>query len=319
MSDTSVVKRVNEPSPAQLRALIEQAPDGILVADPDGRCSFVNEAACRLLGFARDEIIGRHFSELIPPEDVDRLLDTKAQLLKGGSQVGEWQLRRKDGTCLHVEVSTRILADGQWQGIVRDISERKAHERERETLFNQVETERRWLQAVLDALPLGVVLYHRDGKTLYNRRTEDLMGTQLSPTDGSAQQSSRVLSPDGRPVSLGELISTRVLRDEETIASEEFLIERRDGSRIPILGSAAPIRDDNDRVIGGIGVLQDLSERMRAEEIVRDKQRLLQSIFDILPVGVWLADATGHLVSHNPAGERIWGGARYVPIAEFGQ
>lgn len=49
-----------------------------------------------------------------------------------------------------------------------------------------------------------------------------------------------------------------------------------------------------------------------------EDERLLKAVFDILPVGVWIADATGRIVSNNPAGQRIWGGARHVPIAQFG-
>ena len=78
-----------------------------------------------------------------------------------------------------------------------------------------------------------------------------------------------------------------------------------------------PILDTDSRMIGGVGVFQDMSERMRQDEILREERRLLKSVFDILPVGVWIADRSGLLVGHNPAGERIWRGARYVPIARY--
>ena len=51
-------------------------------------------------------------------------------LLEGTIQVGEWRLRRKDGSFVPVEVSARILPDGRWQGFVRDITERKRIESE---------------------------------------------------------------------------------------------------------------------------------------------------------------------------------------------
>ena len=98
---------------------------------------------------------GRTILDLIPAEDVDRLLDSKAQMLSGRTHIAEWRLRRKDGTWLPVEVSAKILPDGQWQGIVRDISERKAQQAQREALLRELETERRWLQTVLDTLPIA--------------------------------------------------------------------------------------------------------------------------------------------------------------------
>ena len=310
--------RASEPGIGQLRSLVEQAPDGIFIADIDGRYTFVNEAGCRMLGYAREEIVGRAIVDLIPPQDVARLAASKAQMLGGRTHTDVWALRRKDGAWLPVEVSAKILSDGQWQAFVRDISERKAQE-EREALRRAAESDRQRLQKVLDILPLAVLFFQPDGQLFFNRHTEELLGMKLSPDGGSAQYASRILYPDGRPVPREQLVSARVLRGGEAVICEEYLVEGEHGSRIPVLGSAAPIRDPAGRVTGGIGVFQDISERMRMEAAVRASERLLKSIFELLPVGIWIADDSGRIVANNPAGERIWRGARYVPVAEFGQ
>ena len=312
MSYLSTPVCTREPGPDALRALVDLAPDAIFVAEPDGRLSFVNSAACRLLGCARSELVGRLVGELVPPEQLDCLKESSVEAT-------ECRLQRKDGTWVSVEAKARILDSGQWQGFVRDISERKAHEAEREALLARIDSDRQWLQTVLDTLPLGVLLFQPGGRLFFNRRTEELLGMRLSPTGGSAQYASRILYPDGAPVPPGHLPTARVLRDGVTIVAEEYRVQRPDGARTPVLGSAAPMRDAGGRVIGGVGVFQDMSERMRMEQAIRTNERLLKSIFDILPVGVWLADATGHLVNTNPAGERIWKGARYIPVEQFGQ
>jgi PAS domain S-box-containing protein len=204
-------------------------------------------------------------------------------------------------------------------GTIIDISERKAQEEERDALLQQVQSDRRWLQAVVDTLPLGMVLYHTDGRITFNRRTEELLGMRLSPGGGRAQYASRIHYPDGRPVPASELPIARVMRDGATILAEEYCIHHPDGPQIPVLASGAPIQDPQGHVIGAVGVFQDMSERMRMEEAIRDNERLLKGIFQILPVGVWVADASGRIVSNNPAGERIWRGARYVPVEQFGE
>jgi PAS domain S-box-containing protein len=115
-----------ERSEQRLRELIEQAPDGVFVADLEGRYTDVNAAACEMLGYSRDELVGKTIMDVIPPEEVPRLAATKQRLLEPGAvDIAEWTLRRKDGHRLAVEVSTKILADGRWQAFVRDISERK--------------------------------------------------------------------------------------------------------------------------------------------------------------------------------------------------
>ena len=117
-------------SRAQTRSLVEQAPDGIFVADLDGRYTDVNEAGCRMLGYTREEIVGKTIIDLIPAEDIERLWQSREVLLQGPIHVAEWRLRRKDGSYVPVEVSAKILPDGRWQGFVRDISERKRLEGE---------------------------------------------------------------------------------------------------------------------------------------------------------------------------------------------
>ena len=85
-------------SRAETRELLQNAPDGIFVADLDGRYTDVNRAGCEMLGYAREEMIGKTIVDLIPPEDVGRLAASKQHLLAGKAEVSEWRLLRKDGT-----------------------------------------------------------------------------------------------------------------------------------------------------------------------------------------------------------------------------
>jgi PAS domain S-box-containing protein len=117
-------------SEQRVRQLIGQAPDGIFVADLDGRYTDVNDAGCRMLGRAREEIVGRRITDFIPPEDEDRLWREKDRMMGGGVMTSEWLLRHHDGSYLPVEVSASVLPDGRWQALVRDITDRKRAEEE---------------------------------------------------------------------------------------------------------------------------------------------------------------------------------------------
>jgi len=109
----------------QICRLVEQASDGILIAGLDGHYIDVNQTACVMLGYSREEILGKSIFDFVPDTDVDRLRQDKERLQTGGILIAEWSLRRKDGTYLPVEVSAKILADGRWQAFARDITERK--------------------------------------------------------------------------------------------------------------------------------------------------------------------------------------------------
>jgi len=119
-----------EASRASARTLVEEAPDAVFVADLAGRYTDVNSAGCRLIGYSREEILRMTIADLILPTELDRLSRTRDRLLEGSTGVSEWTLRRKDGTEINTEVSAKIFPDGRWQGLVRDISERKRLVRE---------------------------------------------------------------------------------------------------------------------------------------------------------------------------------------------
>jgi len=63
----------------------------------------------------------------------------------------------------------------------------------------------------------------------------------------------------------------------------------------------------------------DITERKRAEEVLKEREALLRTIFETLPVGIWITDKQGRIIHGNPAGQQIWAGARYVGIDQFGE
>jgi PAS domain S-box-containing protein len=115
-------------SEGRFSQLIAQAPEGIFICDLEGRYLDVNAAGCRLLGRAREDIVGKNVVDFVPPEDVDRLWRVRDELKAGGVSVAEWLVRQPDGHYVPTEVSATILPDGQWQAYARDITERKRAE-----------------------------------------------------------------------------------------------------------------------------------------------------------------------------------------------
>jgi PAS domain S-box-containing protein len=139
----------------RLHDLIEQASDGVFVADLDGRYTDVNDAGCQMLGYRREDILSKTIMELLPEDDRPRLAEAKASLLAGGTIIDEWRIKRADGTYLPIEVSAKILSDGRWQAIVRDISARHELERATETMAKAVTGDAQSsVQAVLHTMAL---------------------------------------------------------------------------------------------------------------------------------------------------------------------
>jgi P-type Cu+ transporter len=126
------------------RNLIEQASDGIFLSDSTGRYVEVNSAGCRLLGYSREEILMKSLQEVtsIVSSRPLRLDDLKS----GKSFLSEREMIRKDGSLVSVEISAKQLSNGFFQGIVRDISERKQTE---EKILNQLKELQRWQKVTM--------------------------------------------------------------------------------------------------------------------------------------------------------------------------
>jgi len=112
------------------RALVEQASDGIFIADPHGHYIDVNSAGAEMLGYTREEILQRSIADIVTPEDLRRIPEEVARFAGGATVRSDWTFLRKDGSCFPGEVCGKQLPDGRLQGIVRDMTERKLAEEE---------------------------------------------------------------------------------------------------------------------------------------------------------------------------------------------
>ncbi len=156
-------------SDERYRILVEQAGDGIFVADPQGNYVDVNPAGCAMLGYTREEILKLNMKDLASSESQRKKPLQFNELQVRKSITTERMLVTKDGTLLPVEISGRVLDNGNFLGIVRDITERKHHELERDAIITvsaalrQATTKNEILNIILDQV---VSLFEADGAML---------------------------------------------------------------------------------------------------------------------------------------------------------
>ncbi|OKH37362.1 hypothetical protein NIES2119_14040 [[Phormidium ambiguum] IAM M-71] len=112
----------------QCETLIDLAPDAIFIADLNGIYTEVNHQACQLLGYSREELLGKSIADLIPQEDLLKLIAVRDFLIQGNTQIDTWTHLHKDGSRIPTEVSAKILPDGRWVAFVRDIRSRQQAE-----------------------------------------------------------------------------------------------------------------------------------------------------------------------------------------------
>lgn len=156
-------------SDSRYRTLVEQASDGIFVADPQGNYIDVNPSGCAMLGYTREEILALNMETLTSPESLQERPLQIDEMRAGRSVTVERELITKSKTALPVEISGKMLDNGNFLGIVRDITERKRHERERKAIITvsaalrQVTSRTETLTAILKQLE---ELFETDGVVL---------------------------------------------------------------------------------------------------------------------------------------------------------
>lgn len=116
-----------------------------------------------------------------------------------------------------------------------------------------------------------------------------------------------------------------------SIPGEPLHYAREDGVRVLVWGIATPLiaamtgllkrrAQRSLELERSNAVLETrIMEREHTEQMLRDKEGKLQTILESLPVGVWLIDAQGAITYGNQAGQKIWAGARYVGIPQYGE
>ncbi len=141
-------------------------------------------------------------------------------------------------------------------------------------------------QSALDAIPTGVCLCRPDSSLVrYNQRAVELWGRAPRFGDASEQYgpSFRRYGPGGEPLGFDATPVAAALRTGKPVLGAEVVIERPDGSHVPVLMNAAPLFDQTGRVEGAICSFQELTERKRAEDALRASQAELQSVINRTP------------------------------------
>jgi PAS domain S-box-containing protein len=250
-------------SMARIREVIELAPDGFFQADLDAHLTDVNQAACRMLGYDRNELIDKSIFDFIPAEDAPRLMAGRAELLAPG-QVGraEWTLIRKVGNFVPVEVSSNVLPDGRWQAFARDISERRRIEDERQVFVSFLENSADFI-GIAD--PAGKPVYINPAGRRMVGLPPDL------PIENT--QIPDYYSPDQRMFASDVIVRSMI--EQGRWHGETYFRNWQTEEAIPVSDEHFMIREPGTARILGMGTItRDISD---ARRIVAEREQLLAS------------------------------------------
>jgi PAS domain S-box-containing protein len=262
VTEQEATRRALGESRSRLELVVNHASDGIFLADPAGRWIDVNPAGCELLGYPREELIGRHVTELLAPEDLVRQPLRLDALEPEQTLIVRRLFRRRDGTRARVEASLRLLPDGRSIAVARDLSER-----ERATAAIEA-SERRFRRLVEHGWDV-IVLADAHGVIRYvTPSIERVLGYQVAAVVNRSIREF-IHSEDQVPAAarLAEMLAT-----PELGVPMEVRLRHQDGSWRWVEAAGANLLDDPS-VQAVVGTCRDITERKRVEQELATRAR----------------------------------------------
>ncbi len=266
------------------RTLFELAPDGIFIADGfEGRYIDVNPAACQMLGYSREQLIGKTRADLVLAAQLTDGIHERERALQGLPVSGEIRLRRADGSTILAEVHGRLSPDGLWQSIARDITQRKQVEA---ALAASEEKFRRIVSAAADAI---ILVDEHQRILLFNEQAEQIFGFQASDMLGCPVE--LLLPEDQRARHAWYVDEFRKSGDTKKEMSPQQSVRgrRHNGEEFPAQASVSSIQIDGQQIFAV--VLRDISRQIAA----LDREKFMNELGGVLAASLDAEQTLGEL------------------------
>jgi two-component system cell cycle sensor histidine kinase/response regulator CckA len=241
-------------------ALVETMTDGLVVDDFESGLSYVNRRFCDLIGYPREELIGRPVADFVDPANIS-ILEAQNERRKRGQTVPyELTFRHRDGGTVDLLVSPQLLQDDNGKmtasfAVLTDL-----------TPIRRVEEQRALLATAIEQSGESVIITGVDGEIRYvNPAFEEVTGYTRD----------EVIGRNPSILKSGEHGDEFYRELWETISSGEvwtgtFVNRAKDGSRIEEDGTISPVRSENGEIVAYVAVKREVSEeRVLADQLER--------------------------------------------------
>jgi PAS domain S-box-containing protein len=291
-------KPAARPKSASLReveALFRETFDIVAVGighlSTHGRWLRVNKTFSEIIGYSRNEALGRTLLDIVHKEDAADARATLDVVLKGGVQSSSYELRivRKDDFPVWVSLTLFPVRSAAGKvrycaAVIEDISGRR-----------RIEDGLRLFRTAVQSLPLGITISDLDGKVIYMNAAEAKMHGYT--VDELLGREVRLLAP---PLTRhGPTLRERIAQN--LIESAPFQREaenmRRDGTVFPVIISSMPVRDMRGTPLGLVSVSEDITERKRMLDALSESEQKYRGLFENANDAIFIADIETGIVT----------------------
>jgi PAS domain S-box-containing protein len=281
-------KRLQE-SQQRYEQLSEQSSTYIWEVDLAGMYSYLSTVAEKVIGYKREEIIGKkHFYDLAPPEDREEIKKHGLEVIQGKGSLHNFENKivTRDGKVVWVITNGMPIWNMQggvtgFRGSDTDITERKLAEEE-------LKAQKDRLNNIIEGTNAGTWEWNlQSGEALFNEKFAELLGytlTELSPT--SQETWRRLVHPED--LWKDKEIFDEHLKGERGSVSFEVRMKHKSGNWIWVLDAGKVIsRTEDGKPLWMYGTIVDINERKQAEEKLKSQKERLDNIIEGTNAGPW--------------------------------
>ncbi len=261
---------------ARYRGLFERAMDAMVVLDLEGKLVELNPAAAQMLGYRREDAIGRPLVSLVVPEEADATAARFAGKIDGSAPASSYRtvLMSKDGRCVPVDVRSEVMIrDGEPYGVLaiaRDVTEEIAA---REALE---ESELRFRSA-FEGAAAGMTLTDPKGTLLWaNEVFAEMVG--YPPSELAGMRMDELVHPDDLAAVAGDIERLRSGLMRRCVVEKRYL--RKDGGIVLGRVGVSTARADDGSLLYFVAQVEDVNELRRVQAELDESQALHRLVFE---------------------------------------
>jgi PAS domain S-box-containing protein len=229
------------------------------------------------------------FLNYVHPNDRDYLINAINEGLNGNPCTVDYRiiLPDEEERIVHTEAEVIFYEENipiQSKGIVQDITERKRAEEKIQTLANAVESSN---DAILTESLEGIITsWNKAAEQVYGYSVQEVIGKNVS-----------ILAPPHLREETKKL--TEMVIQGKKVHQYETLRERKDGTLINVSITLSPVFDITGKLVAISGIVRDVTERIKAEEELRESEARLRQFYESDMIGVYFFNLDGSITDAN--------------------